>query len=585
VTQEPTETGPVRLSQENLDTIAAAGNVHCGVPTYSRALTPDRPVIIHLGVGGFFRSHQALYLHKLMQRGSEWAFVGMGVLDFDKPMYDTLKGQDYLYTLASKGERPPEYTVVGSILDMIYAPDDKAAALERMCDLQTKIVSLTITEKGYCWDSDGNLDFSNKLIKSDLEDISQPWSAIGFLVAALKLRMERGLKPFTVLSCDNMPDNGHVAKKMCLQLAEKIDPKLAEWIEEKVPFPVTMVDRITPITMPDDISELRDNCNIEDKWPVVAEDFTQWVIEDKFVDDERPMWEEVGALVVEDVMPYELMKLRFLNGGHSALSYAAYLLGHREVHLALADERIVTFLKCYFAEVEQTVGAVEGVDLGEYQHTIIQRFSNSNIKDQVQRITQDGSAKLFNTMKGPILELLSMGKPLDTVALAVAVYARYMAGEDEEGNQFAIMDPLEDKLRPLACYMYAIGEDATCAGVESSRAFIRGVFGKEVSEKDLFVETVEMWAGIMRSGKTGTVLDSLCRVVRGTFDDSFDDTKSDDMCLVTYEDVVNHYTTHHRSFTDANMSFDSIEDVVDSSDQVQSKTTRLIKGLPGITSN
>lgn len=527
-----TEAASVELSQSQLDHIASTGLAT--VPTYNRELTPDRPVMIHLGVGGFFRSHQALYLHKLMEKGSNWAFVGMGILDFDLKMYESLKAQDYLYTLASKGDgHRPEYTVVGSMLDMIYAPDDKAAALERMVAPQTKIVSLTITEKGYCWDSDGNLDLNNMYIKGDLEDISKPMSAIGFLVAALKMRKDRGEKPFTVLSCDNMPENGHVAKKMCVSLARAIDPELADWIETNVPFPVTMVDRITPITTQEEIDEIEVGAGIKDRWPVVAEDFMQWVVEDTFVDAERPDYEAVGALVVEDVLPYEFMKLRLLNGGHSALSYAAYMLDHREVHLAMADDRVSTFLQCYFAEVKDTVPPVPGVDLNEYQETLIKRFSNTNIKDQIQRLAQDGSAKLYNTMKDPIMELLEMGRPLDTVALAVACYGRYMTQVDEAGEPITVLDPLLEKLAPLACDMYAKGESATCLGKESTRVFVHAVFGTELSENEAFLDAVEAWACIVRDVETRGALEGLCQTL--VMDDSIDYPEAVESCLLTYD--------------------------------------------------
>lgn len=502
----------LELAQSQLENIALDGKVT--VPTYNRELTPDRPVMMHLGVGGFFRSHQALYLHNLLEKGSNWAFVGMGILDFDKKMYETLKAQDYLYTVASKGDgHKPEYTVVGSMLDMCYAPDDKKAAVERMAAEQTKIVSLTITEKGYCWDSDGNLDMNNLYIKGDLEDITQPHSAIGYLVAALKLRKERGMKPFTVLSCDNMPENGHVAKKMCTTLARAVEPELSDWIEANVPFPVTMVDRITPITTQEDIDELAADTGIVDGWPVVAEDFMQWVVEDKFVDGERPDYEAVGALVVEDVLPYEFMKLRLLNGGHSALSYAAYMLGHREVHLAMQDDRVLTFLQCYFAEVKDTVPPVPGVDIDEYKDTLVKRFSNTNIKDQVQRLAQDGSAKLYNTMKDPILELLAAGKPLDTVALAIAAYGRYMTQIDEDGEAITVLDPLQTQLTPLACDMFAKGENASCLGMESSRRFVHAVFGTELSENDDFMNVVEAWACIVRDVETRGALEGLCQTL------------------------------------------------------------------------
>jgi len=501
----------LRLSQSRLGDIAASGKAT--VPSYPRTLTPDHNVMIHLGVGGFFRSHQALYVHRLLERGGNWAFVGMGLMDFDFKMYDALKSQDYLYTVASKGDHDPEYTVVGSILDFVYAPDDKQAALERMADPQTKLVTLTITEKGYCYTSDGDLDLSNRYVMEDLKDITNPVSAIGFIVAALRLRKERGQKPFTVLSCDNMPENGLVAKKMCMQLAEAADPALAAWIQREVPFPLSMVDRITPVTTASDIDDVAAGAGVEDAWPVVAEDFMQWVVEDNFVDGLRPAYEEVGALVVEDVMPYECMKLRLLNGGHSALSYAAYLLGHREVHAALADPRIRTFLRCYFAEVDTTVPAVRGVNLAEYQETLIRRFSNENIRDQVQRLAQDGSAKLYNTMRDPILELLAADRPLETVALAAALYGRYMTGDDEEGEPIIILDPAAETLTPLARDMFAVGGRPE----EHARLPTRGVRHGGVAERGAAMRGGAVGgagAGARRRRRAGAAVRRPC-VLRG----------------------------------------------------------------------
>lgn len=480
--------------------------------------------MIHLGVGGFFRSHQALYLHKLLEQGSNWAFVGMGIMDFDFKMYDALKSQDYLYTVASKGViKDPEYTVIGSVLDFVYAPDDKQAALDRMADPQTKMVTLTITEKGYCCNSDGDLDLTNRYIADDLKDITNPVSAIGFIVAALRLRMERGQKPFTVLSCDNMPENGLVAKKMCVQLAEAADPALAAWIQQEVPFPLSMVDRITPVTSAEDVNDFAEFAGIEDAWPVVAEDFMQWVVEDNFVDGLRPAYEQADALVVEDVMPYECMKLRLLNGGHSALSYAAYLMGHREVHEAMADPRIRTFLRCYFSEVEATVPEVRGVDLREYQATLVNRFSNANIRDRVERLAQDGSAKLYNTMRDPILELLAADRPLDTVALAVALFGRYMTGVDEEGEAIIVLDPAAEKLAPLAQEMFSAGGDS-----ESTRTFIHAVFGTEVSQSEELLCAVEQWAAIVRERGSAVALELLCKNIT--------ESSALDSCRVTYDE-------------------------------------------------
>jgi len=498
----------IYLLQENLQRIAANGMV--SVPNYNRELTPDRPVIVHLGVGGFHRSHQAYYLDQALLNGSNWALVGLGVLEFDKPMHDALMSQDHLYTLISRGVTKTEYSVIGAMLDFVHSPDDKDAALERLADPQTKIVSLTITEKGYCWDTNQHLDKSNPLVLADIQDITQPSSALGHIVAALKLRKERGMKPFTVLSCDNMPNNGRIARTLCLELAHEVDEDLEAWIRTHVPFPVTMVDRITPMTAKTDIESLLETTGIVDKWPVVAEEYMQWVIEDNFVDNERPLYEGFGALVVDDVTSYECMKIRLLNGGHSALSYLGYLLGHRDVDLAVNDPRVANFLSRFFAEVVNTVPDVPGVNLDAYQYDLISRFANENIKDKLQRLAQDGSAKLYNTMKEPIEERLEEGHSVNMLALGVAGYARYMTGVDEEGVDIIILDPLIESLLPLAVTMFEeIENDFETCNVEPTIAFLELVFGAELSRHSGFSGAVLAWACRLKVEGCSAVLEAL----------------------------------------------------------------------------
>jgi len=268
-----------------------------------------------------------------------------------------------------------------------------------------------------------------------------------------------------------------------------------------VPFPNTMVDRITPVTTPADIDTLADQYGISDGWPVVAEDFMQWVIEENFVDGCRPPFEKVGALVVDDVTASELMKIRLLNGGHSAISYISYLLGHRDVDKSMADPRIANFLRAYFAEVVTTVPPVVGVDLEQYQFSLITRFSNVHICDQVQRLAEDGSMKLFNTMRGPIMERLEAGKSVDMLALAVAGYSRYMMGVDEGGSPITIKDPMAATVHSVVWKLY-------CANASSKR-FVEVVFGHELAEKVEFVSALDQCITMIKTGDLATTLETM----------------------------------------------------------------------------
>lgn len=502
------EVGALKLSTRYLEAIGDVGMV--SVPTYNRDIAEKTSLIYHFGVGGFHRSHQAFYLHDLLSMGkaSDWALVGVGILPFDKAMYDALKSQDYLYSLMSRGSSGVGCSVVGSIMDYVYAPNDKKACVELLAEEKCKIVSLTITEKGYCWKADGSLDVNNNLIAADILDIASPSSALGYIVSGLKMRKERGMKPFTVLSCDNIPENGHVAKRLVLELAAIIDKELAEWISTNVPFPATMVDRITPLTTANDREQLAEFYLIDDAWPVVAEDFMQWVIEDNFVDDCRPPWEQVGAMVVDDVTSYEAMKIRLLNGGHSAIACLSYLLGHREVDKAMMDPRVSGFLWAYFGEVVGTVPEVPGVDLEQYLHKLVGRFSNVHIRDTLQRLAEDGSMKLYNTMRGPIMDRLAEGKNVDIIALAVTAYMRYMMGADELGQPITIKDPLAAKLHPLVWKVY-------CAN-KSCKQFLLTVFGSDVADDERFVKAVDRWVNVTKDEDLAAAIDQATKKMEST---------------------------------------------------------------------
>jgi mannitol 2-dehydrogenase len=487
------------LCNENLQYLEQNGSLQ--VPHYSRNDVENW--ICHIGVGGFHRSHQAYYLHQLLENQwqsgddstSKWGICGIGLMEWDRKMYECLKSQDYMYTLVTRDQEGAKATVVGSIMDYVFAPEDRSAPVHRLSCPSTHIVSLTITEKGYCMDSSGNLNLDNEMIKHDLSDLDGPQTAIGLLTAAIKARRDGGLAPFTVLSCDNLPMNGSRLRTIILQFADQVDHELKVYIEENVSFPNTMVDRITPALKAGDVDAVEASYGVKDKWPVIAENFIQWVIEDNFA-LERPEFEQVGALVVDDVHPYEWMKLRLLNGTHSALANLSYLCGHRDVDVAMADDQICAFVEQYMEQVTPTIPAVPGVDLTEYKAALVSRFSNPHIKDQVQRLAEDGSQKLLTTMRDPMLELAKDGLPLAMIALAVAAFMRYMTGEDEQGDAIKIKDPKTAALKePCVALFKSHSMEKVCSLVSM-------ILGEEAAQTEVVQN--EVLSAVKMIGTDGT---------------------------------------------------------------------------------
>jgi mannitol 2-dehydrogenase len=434
----------VRLTAAALD---ALGN-DVGVPSYDR--TAVRPGIVHFGVGGFHRAHQAMYLDRLMNDGKalDWGIVGIGVLPQDRRMYDVLSAQDHLYTLVIKHpDGTLEPRVIGSIVDYLFAPDDPAAVLDRLVDPATRIVSLTITEGGYHVNQvTGELDASDPALAADLEPNATPGSAFGFIVEALARRRAAGVAPFTVMSCDNIPGNGHVARKMLGSFARLKDPELADWIDTEVRFPNCMVDRITPVTTDADRAALAERFGIEDGWPVVCEPFTQWVLEDDF-GAVRPPYEDVGVQIVGDVEPYEFMKLRLLNASHQALCYLGFLAGYRYAHEVCQAKLFVDFLLGYMDDEGQpTLPPVPGVDLDRYKHQLIERFANPEVRDTLARLCAESSDRIPKWLLPVVRENLAAGRSIARSTLVVASWARYAEAVDEHGEPIEVVDRLRDKL-------------------------------------------------------------------------------------------------------------------------------------------
>jgi mannitol 2-dehydrogenase len=421
-------------------------------PAYDRDLVT--PGVVHFGVGGFHRAHQAMYLDRLMNEGQalDWGICGVGVMPADRKMKEVMEAQDGLYTLVLKhSDGTYEPRVIGSIVEYLFAPDDPEAVIEKMASEPTRIVSLTITEGGYnISDVTGEFDPANPDVARDLAPGAVPRTTFGLVTEALRRRRERGLVPFTVMSCDNLQGNGHLARRAFTTFARLRDPQLGDWVEREVHFPNSMVDRITPVTTGADRAEVTERFGIEDQWPVVCEPFTQWVLEDAFTAG-RPPYQDAGVQVVDDVGPYELMKLRLLNAGHQALCYFGYLCGYRLVHEAAQDPLFRAFLLGYMQEeATPTLPPVPGVDLGEYQHTLLERFSNPQVRDTIARLCAESSDRIPKWLLPVIRAQLGTGGQIRRSAAVVASWARYAEGVDEQGEPIEVADRLADTLVPLA---------------------------------------------------------------------------------------------------------------------------------------
>ena len=470
----------IPLSRATLGRLAP--DIH--VPTYDPAAV--EPGIVHLGLGGFHRAHMARFTHGLMEIRPEalaWGIVGAGLLPADRRMYEALAPQDGLYTLVERSGTVETVTVIGAIAEVIHAGDSSAALLDAIDRPAIRIVSLTVTENGYCLNAaTKRLDPGHRLIVGDLADPQHPHSAIGIIAEAYRRRMVAGRAAFTALSCDNIQHNGNVLRQAVLDFAALRDPALGLWIEQNARFPNSMVDRITPVTAPEDIADLAARHGIVDKWPVFSETFTQWVIEDDFAQG-RPAWEEVGAQFVADVSPYEFMKLRLLNASHLAVAGLGLLAGHRFIDETMRDTRLRRYMQALMdRETGPTLPPVPGIDLTAYKATLIERFANPTIKDTVERVNTDAP---LNVLVDPIRDRLKRNESVELLALALAAWMRRMRGEDEAGQPIEIRHPLADLLRQKAIEGGA--DPRPMLGIDR-------LFGK-LGRNARFVGTVEKWLG------------------------------------------------------------------------------------------
>jgi mannitol 2-dehydrogenase len=434
--------------------------------------------IAHIGTGHFHRAHQAMYIDRLLQQGlaRDWGICGVGVMPGDWTMRDVLTDQDGLYTLVLENPNGTrDAHVIGSIIDYRYAPDDPEAAIELLAAASTRIISLTITEGGYR-DADG--------------------PAFTLITEALARRRSRGIAAPTVVSCDNIENNGEIAGRAVLANAESRDPELAAWVGEHVEFPSSMVDRITPATTLEMAKEVRRDLHVNDRWPVVAEPFAAWVLEDKFADS-RPPFEQAGVLMVDDVAPYELMKLRLLNAGHQCLAYFAHLCGFEYVHEAARDPLFAKFLLAYLeSEAIPTLPPVPGIDLHEFSRTLVERFSNPGVRDTVARLCAYSSDRIPKWLLPVICDNLASHGPVRVAAAVIASWARYAEGTDEWGEPYEVVDQLADSLIPIARSQY-----------ENPTAFIEigSVFG-DLAHQPRFVQAYG-WAldSLHRKGARATL--------------------------------------------------------------------------------
>lgn len=413
------------------------------------------PGIVHLGLGAFFRAFGAVYVDDAVRiSGGDWGIIGVSLQS--PATRDRLAQQDFVYTVVTQGPDGGEtFRKIEIVQDVLVAPESPEAVLTWMADPAIRIVTLTVTEKGYCHDpATGNLNFGHPDIVHDLEN-PLPKSAPGFLVRALQRRRDAGQPPFTVLTCDNLPENGRLVRRAVLDLAGRIDPALAGWVAAEGRFPATMVDRITPATKPEDIDRLAQKIGYRDEAPVMCEPFRQWVVEDDFVPaygtHARPDLAAAGAEMVADVTPYENMKLRMLNGTHSSLAYLGYLAGHETIAETVADPVFAAFVKrLWRQEIMPSFTAPEGVDLEAYADALFERYSNPAIRHRTWQIAMDGSQKLPQRILGTISDNLDAGRACPGLMLAVAGWMRYVGGIDEKGQPIEVKDPLAPQLRALS---------------------------------------------------------------------------------------------------------------------------------------
>jgi len=459
------------------------------VPTYERQSLGGG--IVHIGVGGFHRAHQAVYLDDVCRAGvREWSITGAGVLPGDAAMADALAAQDHLYALVTRDAQTTDVRVIGSITDYVLAAGELEPLVARIAGPETRVVSMTITEGGYPVD-EASGDFAPQ------PDAALPSTFVA-LARALHHRREAGLGGLTVQSCDNVMGNGDVARTATLGVCAMIDPDLAGWAADNVAFPNSMVDRITPQTAETDRAYLAEEYGLIDRWPVVAETFIQWVIEDDFPYG-RPPYEDVGVLLTDDVRPYETLKLRILNAGHSTTTYMAALVGHAYIHEIMADPPLARYLQQFHDdEATPSLPPVAGIDVSDYKRTVAERFANPEVRDQVARVCLDGTSKWPKFLVPTVESQLEQGGQVKLSALALATWCQYLLGTADDGSDIHISaDPRLEEAQAFA--RASLTEPAAFLGFDD-------VFGPRLPRDPRFVSAFsEALASLRAVGTYGTL--------------------------------------------------------------------------------
>lgn len=461
------------LSPENL-----------GLARVSLAMS-ERPApgIVHLGIGAFFRAHGAIYTQEAIAKaGGDWGIIGVSLRS--PAQRDLLAPQDCLYTAIERDTRETRATIVTALREVLVAPENPAAVLERMARSSTHLVTLTVTEKGYCHDpANGALNWDHPEIRHDLENTRAPKSAVGFIVEALRLRKERAIPPFTTITCDNLPKNGKLLRGLVCAFADRIDAELGHWIASSAAFPSCMVDRIVPATTDKDKDDAACLIGLADAAPVTHEPFRQWVIED--FAGERPAWELCGVQFVADVAPYENMKLRLLNASHSALAYLGYLSGYETIADAIADPGLKSFVsRLWRDEIIPVTPIPHGVDAFAYTDALLARYANKEIRHRTWQIAMDGSQKLPQRILETVRARRAQNLAIEHLSLVVAAWIRYVRGTDETGRDIDVRDPFAAQLRA------AIGHARTSADEVKAALSFTAIFGPDLSADNLFRDGV-----------------------------------------------------------------------------------------------
>ncbi|WP_410014301.1 mannitol dehydrogenase family protein [Sodalis sp. C49] len=479
-------------------------------PGYDRGLLKSR--IVHIGFGAFHRAHQAVMTDRALNAvGGDWGICEVSL--HSAGLLQALRAQDHLFTVLEKDGAGRQAHVIGAVRESVIAAEvGIAAVLEKLAEPQVAVVSLTITEKGYCIEPDsGELDRANPRVQADILHPGAPGTVPGILVEALRLRYARGLAPLTLLSCDNIPGNGQVLRRAVLGLAQARDPLLAAWIGEQVSFPATMVDRIVPAATEETLAEIAALIGVADPCAIACEPFIQWVIEDNFVAG-RPDWQAAGAQFVPNVAPYEEMKLRMLNGSHSFLAWLGYLAGYQHISDCMADPGYHAAVAAMMAQEQAPtlrLGTGE-VDLAAYAAQLLARFANPALKHRTWQIAMDGTQKLPQRMLDPVRWHIAHGDGYPLLALGIAGWMRYVGGRDDLGAPIDIRDPLSDELRRIVDHS-PDGEPRVLALLA-----LRSVFGADLSASPAFAAAVTAaYLALARDGAKATVAAALSPAARG----------------------------------------------------------------------